>query len=160
MLILSILHHIFLSDEEIEKLINGEKLEVTGVSLPVWFQNGNTSEPAEEVFCKYRLLCSNDPEPIKHYMKKGSKGYAIEIRQNKDKPKFPSHWKSMSEEDQNVWFAENIPNDITNARSVANGGSDYLHFQEFNKVKQKNKFYTIYHNVEIKTMQSLLRTIS
>ena len=53
---LIISHYLYLNREQRYLLHeNKEPIEVHGISVPVWFQKGNTSEPAKEVFCKYRI---------------------------------------------------------------------------------------------------------
>lgn len=52
---LTISHYIYLTKEQRYDLHNGKEVSVIGVSVPVWFQKGTTSEPAQEVFCEYTL---------------------------------------------------------------------------------------------------------
>lgn len=56
--ILSISHYIYLTREQRYAVFSEEQVETVGVSVPVWFKGGNTSEPAKEVFCRY--IISND----------------------------------------------------------------------------------------------------
>jgi hypothetical protein len=60
MLTLTVSHNIFLTKKQRYELSVVEStLEVIGISFPVWFYKGKTSEPAKEVFCKY-ILSIND----------------------------------------------------------------------------------------------------
>ena len=52
---LTISHYVYLNREQRYDIHDLKPVEVIGVSVPVWFNNGNTSEPAKEVFCK--LFC-------------------------------------------------------------------------------------------------------
>ena len=52
---LTISHYIYLTREERYALFEGKRLETIGVSVPVWFRKGDTSEPTQEVFCKYTI---------------------------------------------------------------------------------------------------------
>ena len=60
MLTLVISHNINLSREERYNLHQGKPVTTVGVSVPVWFEKGNTSEPAQEVFVLYRLTNTSD----------------------------------------------------------------------------------------------------
>ncbi len=60
MLTLSIAHNIFLKDSQIKELSEKKKIKITGVSVPVWFFKGTTSEPGTEVFCNYTISYKED----------------------------------------------------------------------------------------------------
>lgn len=61
---LTISHNVFLNSDERDQLsAPGGQVETAGVCLPVWVRGKVTSEPAEEVVCRYRVV--NDPgEPV------------------------------------------------------------------------------------------------
>src|SRR5262252_8141079 len=61
---ITVLHNIFLTRDERYKLASGEDVETVGVSVPVWFHRGKTTEPAVEVFCKYKLTNAPVQTPI------------------------------------------------------------------------------------------------
>src|SRR4051812_16170652 len=49
-------HQIFLTGEQRRALTKPESdVQVTGISVPVWVRGKETTEPAQEVFCNYRL---------------------------------------------------------------------------------------------------------
>ncbi len=48
-------HHIFLTPEQIEG-IQDREVETVGHCVPVTWENGETDEPAEEVFCLYKII--------------------------------------------------------------------------------------------------------
>lgn len=52
---LTISHIIHLSDEDIDLLISGKEVIVTGVCSPVTTGKNYCSEPAYEVFCEYNI---------------------------------------------------------------------------------------------------------
>lgn len=52
---LTVSHYIYLTKEQRYDIHNGKEVSVIGTSVPVWFQKGTTSEPAQEVFCEYTL---------------------------------------------------------------------------------------------------------
>ena len=52
---LTVSHYIYLSREQRYELNDGKDIEIVGICVPVWFQKGNTSEPAQEIFCKYKI---------------------------------------------------------------------------------------------------------
>lgn len=149
MLVLSILHSIFLSEEEALRLINGEEVQVVGVSLPVWYSKGNTSEPAEEVFCKYVL--TNKPEYIP--VKTENDGYLVNIPSITEQPK---DWEKMPEHQKIEWTSKNVEGLLPKSKN----GNEYMHFKEFNKIKKKGKFSTIVHVFEIKYMKSLIESLA
>ena len=52
---LTISHYIYLTKEQRYALHERQPIEAIGISVPVWFNKGNTSEPAKEIFCKYQI---------------------------------------------------------------------------------------------------------
>lgn len=84
---LTISHHIYLDEEEKKDLEADKQIEVTGISVPVWFEKGNTSEPAKEVFCKYYIEKTNVETPIKAL----NNGYVIKLSDIKKEKEFREH---------------------------------------------------------------------
>jgi len=162
MKILSILHNIFLTPDEINQLLSQQEIEVIGASLPVWFYKGNTSEPAEEVFCKYRL--TNNPEY--KTIKTEKNGYAInmpQIPQTYVKPErlTDEEWRELTAIEQTEWYEKNqTPVSANNLKSIDNGGAEYLHFKEHSKITKNNKAIMLIHTVEIRTTEWLKSTFS
>lgn len=159
MLTVTISHHLYLTREQRYQLINGEDVTVTGVSTPVWFFHGNTSEPAEEVFCEYILTNRNDLDYKSIQFR--NCGYKINMPQYPDgwkEPKRPSNeqWRQWTKKKQELWYERNqIPDTANNLRDLKDGGSAYLKFREYNKVKRHGKMVNIVHFVEITTIESL-----
>lgn len=161
MLILSILHNIFLSTEQAKQLHNGEDVEVIGASLPVWYFKGNTSEPAEEVFCKYTLTNKKSDEPLAVALSEARDSYIINM------PQLPADyvprtyldddvWRAMTVEEQIDWYQDNpVPDSSKNLLPVKEGGSGYLHFKEHGKILVNNRQVATMHVVEIKSLDLL-----
>jgi len=162
MKILSVFHNVYLTSEEILQLIGGQEVNVIGASLPVWFHKGTTSEPAEEVFCKYTLTNKINHESIKT----NKNGYVINMPQTPGDYKIPvkltnDEWRLLTPLQQMEWY-ENNPSPINayNLNSIKDGGSEYLYFKEYSKVKRNNKTIMIIHTVEIRTVEWLKSTFN
>lgn len=162
MKILSVFHNIYLIPEEILQLIGGQNVHVIGASLPVWFHKGTTSEPAEEVFCKYTLTNKIDHESIKTE----KDGYVINMPQIPNDYKAPARltddeWRQLSPLQQIEWHENHpVPISVYNLNSIKDGGSEYLHFKEHSKIKRNNKLVMIAHAVEIRTIEWLMSTFN
>jgi hypothetical protein len=147
---LTISHYIYLTREQRYALHEGNKLEVTGVSVPVWFKKGNTSEPAQEIFCKYTI--SNDSSSNRSIVPTTT-GYEINLPQ---KLKFAN--ESVPEETQvvvSVYLG-------TSERllDINDGGSEWLEFRQFSKIQQGTNKFNVVHFVEIKPIELLEDTLS
>lgn len=132
MLTLTISHNIFLTREQRYLIANKEKIEVIGVSVPVWFYRGNTSEPAKEIFSKYILTNLETNEAIL----RTKEGYQINL---------PQKVESSSVEKRLL--------DITD------GGAECLFYREFNKVS-KPTTYDLIHFVQIMPIEMMEKTLS
>jgi hypothetical protein len=154
-LTLVITHHIFLTKKQRYSLVNGESISVIGISLPVWFdgQSGYTTEPAVEVFCKYKI-CKNEKSTV---VKTTKLGYEINIPfLLNNQEKLPDElWRKMSFDEQEKWYQDNTtPPNVENLRDIADGGAEYLRLEELKKVKSPITADVI-HSVEIKTIEAL-----
>lgn len=158
MLVLSIAHNLFITEQDAMRLYQGEDIEIVGHCLPVWYLAGNTSEPAEEVFCKY-ILTNN----LKNYAIKIEKdGFKINMPQLPVDYKPPvtpddTAWLKMTEEDRIKWYAAQAeaPPTARNLLPSNLGGFEFLHFKEYNKIKKNDNFTTVIHIVEIKYQKVL-----
>lgn len=146
---LTISHYIYLRREERYKLHNGESLEITGISVPVWFHRGNTSEPAKEIFCKYKLT----NEPTNKIIVSTEEGYQINLPQKLE------------------LGGENVPKEVQDVVSVKlgtserlldtkDGGSELLEFRQYNKIKKDIQEFNVVHFVEIKPYELLRDTMN
>jgi len=162
MKILSVFHNIYLTQEDVANLVDMQDVHVIGASLPVWFYKGTTSEPAEEVFCKYTLTNNKEHQPIKTE----KDGYIINLPQlPEDYTPTPrltdDEWRELSAIDQMEWYDNHpTPMSANNLKSVRDGGGEYLHFKEYSKIKRNNKVVTIIHVVEIRTKEWLMNSFN
>lgn len=145
---LIISHNIYLNREQRYALHERTPQDAVGISIPVWFHKGNTSEPAKEIFCKYQI--TNDSS-IKAVVPTND-GYIINIPQH---IKFKSN--SISEEvrdflNQNISTSEKL-------LDLKDGGSEWLDFRSFGKISHNEIIYNVIHFIEIKPMESLLSTL-
>lgn len=133
---LMISHNIFLNKKQRYALHAGETIEVFGVSVPVWIEAKYNSEPAEEIFCKYILTNQDKSTPIYQT----EEGYEINLPQ-------------ISEPG-----TENLTSEAL--LDVSDGGAGgSLEFREHSKIHLKSETLDVYHFVEIKTEETLLRTL-
>jgi hypothetical protein len=116
--------------------MDGQELNIIGVSVPVWVYQGKTSEPAHEIFCKYKIT----PDEYKMILKQVDLTYEIVL------PK-----ESFNPEDKK----EN-PISLKNLLDLKDGGVEWLAFRQFGKIKRKNKkTISVVHFVEIKPIEEL-----
>ncbi len=154
---LVISHNVFLADEEIKTLVNGEPIIIIGACVPVWFDKGDTSEPVTEVFCEYRL--KNDSEKA-CFITSNKRGFSINLPQipkgYEEPKKVPDdRWRKMSTLKQQEWYDRHKK--PISADNLLNSG--YLRFDKRKKTKQDNKTISILHNVEIKKIEALLESL-
>ena len=62
---LTVSHYLYLTKEQRYSLNEGKDIDVVGICVPVWFSKGNTSEPAQEIFCKYKIQNPRQGDNIK-----------------------------------------------------------------------------------------------
>lgn len=76
---LTIAHNIFMDRDQRYALVKAAdtSVEVMGVCVPVWLHNGKTSEPAQEVFCQYKLCNFGDE------IKVNDDGFEIQLASQK-----------------------------------------------------------------------------
>jgi len=153
MLTLSITHNIFLTKEERYRLHQREPVETMGVSLPVWFYRGNTSEPAQEVFCKYFLTNKPENSPIVNMRV----GYQINMPQKQELPPelqhLPPHITQSLGYNQEIMTTQNL-------LDVQDGGGEWLYFRQYNKVRKNRRVFNVVHFVEIKPIEKLMETLT
>ena len=164
---LFVTHSVFLTEEQIEKVVSGEGVESIGHCVPVWVdaKTGRTTEPAKEIFCLYLVNNSSDNErDVKLLPRK--KGYEIFIpNSSKWSPPPPvdyekiSVWSSedrmalMSEMDK-WWFSNPKPMDASN---LSRG---YLRFDTRKTNKMGKKTYSEQHVVEISSWGRLFESLA
>lgn len=135
MLTLNVSHNIFLTKQQRYDLCKIDTVvETIGVSVPVWFYKGRTSEPAKEVFCKY-ILSINDN---KNAIKKFAEGYIVNLPKNLDKVSNPMYEILKDEKDL---------------------GKEMVQYKEYSISKIKKIKYQVMHVVEIYDESILLNSI-
>lgn len=136
MLTLTVSHNIFLSKEQRYSLSEpGYIAEVVGVSVPVWFLSGSTSEPAKEVFSIYRLVISDENKAIS----KHSQGYFINLPRTLQTISIPVAQILMDPED---------------------GGRGTLQYKEYSASRSKGRKFNVVHTIEIYDESELLGSIT
>lgn len=154
MLTLVISHYIYLNREQRYKLFDGENIETFGVSVPVWFDKGTTSEPAKEVFCRYLVKNVKNHEAIKTL----KDGYEINIPQSvRPLAKFEE------QEDYSINSKKKISNYFDRSLKLLDpedGGAEWLEFKQYATMKHKRKKVEVVHSVEIKDIRILENTLS
>lgn len=161
-LVLSVSHNIFLTKEQRYNLIKGIPVEVIGVSVPVWYFKGITSEPGIEVFASYYLTNNEEDLPITET----KKGYQINM------PQIPGTWKPIKDSisndewrkltpDQKESYYESIKEPISAKKlfDIDDGGSERLVFDQYNKFKKNKRFVDIVHFVTIKSIEKLEQSL-
>ena len=158
---LTISHHIYIDRQQRHALHNGETLEVTGVAIPVWFQKGNTTEPAPELFCRYKL--SNDRKGAT--IARTTTGFHINL------PHLELLGDLKKQEDENDPELDKMYDEVLKAYQRKYGTSEMLlDFEEGGierseftyqyKVDIDNKLHYALHFVEIKPIEMLQDTLS
>lgn len=128
-------HQILLTSEQRNILSSGGEITVPGVSVPVWVHRNKTSEPAEEVFVKYKIWGEDGAPRIKH----NKEGYDIHMPV-----------KSALDKD-----GDPQPN-LGDLKDVKNNGCEWVAFKQSSKAQLKQgKTLKIIHFVQIKDISEL-----
>jgi hypothetical protein len=136
---LCISHYIYLTKQQRYDLHDKKEIEVIGVSTPVWFDKGTTSEPAKELFVKYNLTNEEENKNISQT----KDGYWINLPQEKNLDK--SVLEKISSK---------------NLLDIQDGGIEELSFRQYNTISYQNKKFNIIHFVEIKPIEFLTNSLS
>lgn len=161
MLSLAIHHNIHLTRDQRYALHAGDVVETIGVSVPVWFMNKLTSEPAKEVFCKYKLKNPKKDVPIRIL----STGYEISIpyREGTKLEISDEEWRdlNMNNKEKLEEMYKGLVQEVSskNLLDIKDGGTGHLVYREHNKVKQGDDVLSIMHFVCMSAMEDLLPTI-
>lgn len=163
-LALFVTHNIFLTNNQINKLIDEKSIKCEGISVPVWVnpKNSKTTEPACEIFCKYEIVTEQKEDDIE-ITKKGYKIYLGKISAKKTKT---INFLEMTEKERidyekkmdNWWKKNALMMDINFLQT-----SKYFRTkikkldQSFNKI---NSIADVQHTIEIKTIDSLIDSLS
>jgi len=131
-------HNVFLTREQCYELVEGNALETTGVNVPVWIYKSKISEPAVEVFSKYKIESEEDN---KLSIKERAKKFEIKIPKGQ------------------VLTPEG-PVSVRDLLDIKDRGGEWLAFKQYHTVKQGRKTINVVHFVEIKRMEDLTETLS
>jgi hypothetical protein len=151
---LSVPHSLFLTEKQRYDLHQGKTIKVIGVSMPVWFHKGSTSEPAEEVFCKYTLYNKKDSNA--YVQKTKNNTYIINLPQIPDDHIEPelsdATWRLMTEDQRSEWYkAHPVPLSSKKLLNMSDGGCQSFNFQ----IQHDTKETSIIHFVLIKRIEEL-----
>lgn len=159
MLKLSIVHNIFLKQEEVNILNSDDEISIIGACLPVWSFNKMTSEPAEEVFCNYEI-----------YNNKSDRAAQVEILKDKYIIYLPDYCHKTYSELTKKQFNKLSINDKRFCSKVNNkiifekqtmlleNYDDAIVFRQYEKIKIGDKTKLIEHFVQIRTIKFLLES--
>lgn len=155
--VLSIAHVLHLTREQRYQWASGEELEVIGTSVPVLIYQGKTSEPAIEIFVKYKLKVSDLA-----YIKSKNNGYEIgsQIELNKLSDDV---WDELTWQEKHEWKKrfKNQPC-VKDILDIKDGGSESIFFHQHNKIKMPNNphhILNVIHCVEIHDIQQLQQSL-
>lgn len=158
MLTLTILHNIYLSKEQRYSLATGNTIEIIGISVPVWFYQGSTSEPAREIYCKYTLENNKDKKSGVFFNKDGYKINIPQFPKNYKIPKLKDKLMAMNKYEE--WYKNNIPVSGKDMLDLEDGGIKYMEFREYGKFIYGVDVIGLMHTIEIKPVESLIKTLS
>ena len=161
MLNLTIQHVIALTRNQRYALHEGINLVVVGVSVPVWYMNKATSEPAKEVFCKYSITNTKDDTPI---MAKGE-GYELVLpyREGKSLEITDEQWRelNMKNPDKLERMYANCVQEVSskNLLDIKDGGCSHLSYREHSKIRHEGKELQIVHFIQICDIERLKESL-
>jgi hypothetical protein len=113
-------------------LINDGYFEVIGVSVPVWYHNSETSEPANEIFCKYKIKTTESDIFVRYKANE----YIVHL------PKCNANFK------------------YDDLRDLKDGGIESMDFLYPGRLRNNNKYIRVMHLVQIKDITELIDTMS
>ncbi len=166
-LALFINHNIFLTKEELEKILNKKLVKVIGASVPVWMnvKTTKTTEPAKEFFCEYEIYYDSEEDEII----KSESGYDIFLKKvDWEKPKTISLEDSLKmtyqerilyeKEIQRLWKSNPEPPNLNRLRSK---GIFKKSITELNVTLDEigNSVIDIQHVLNIKNIKDLNETL-
>lgn len=161
MLNLTIQHMIHLTRDQRYAVHEGIELVVPGISIPIWFMEKVTSEPAVEVFCRYYLKNPKQDVPVQ--IKDDGFEISLPCRPGKELGLTDEQWRELNlkNPDKLDRMYKNTPSEVSskNLLDLRDGGSARLMYREQNKLKQNDKFLNVMHFIQIGDMQVLLDSL-
>jgi hypothetical protein len=163
MLSLAIHHNIYLSRDDRYALHNGTEVTTVGVSVPVWFMEKTTSEPAREVFCRYVLKNPHEEVPVQIL----EDGYEICLpcREGTKLNITDEEWRGLffnHPDKLNTMYRMQVEEvSSKNLLDARDGGCGGLAYREHNKINRSNgSVLTVMHYVTIEPIEVLLDSIT
>lgn len=163
---LFVTHNIFLTEEQIENILNRNTINVIGHCVPVWINSktGKNTEPANEIFCNYKINNMEDKE--KEIMKIPKKGYEIFLPQCKWKPPEEIDYDkiaSMTSEERQLFMKKRDEWWFSNPKPFCEEDlkKGYIRF-EIKDTEQKiyRKSFYAHHVIEISIIDKLISTLT
>jgi hypothetical protein len=160
-------HHVFLTDDQISDLVSGSPVSCLGHCVPVWIdaKTGRTTEPAKELFCRYRLFNSDEKSMAVERIK--GEGYSVWLPRTRGwSPPDPLDFEEMSgwssekraellKKRDEWWFNNPRPPD---AEDLSRG---YLRFEvKETDLKIGRRKYSSQHMVEISSVERLTGSLT
>ena len=163
MLSLVIHHNLHLTREQRYALHEKNTMECIGVIVPVWVSGAMTSEPAREVFCRYRIKNTGEKAPIK--LVDGGFELTIPDRQPIAPPQCISNeeWREMTEQEKEEIASFQMPGSSSlNLLDLKDGGTGTLMYREHSKIRADGHpgSVAIVHLVQIRPIEDLKTTCS
>ena len=160
MLNLTINHNVHLTRNQRYGLFDGESVETIGIAVPIWINEGKTSEPGREVFCRYILHNTKEETPVK-FLENGFE-ITIPYRPAKDNRQLSDRdWLDLSMKNPDAlknYYAQRVMEvSARNLLDMPDGGSQCLIYREHDKI-QKNDMNVV-HYVKIEDMDVLLKSL-
>jgi hypothetical protein len=157
---LTISHHLFLSQKKRYSLHNKKHIKIIGSNIPIWYYKGETSEPAEEIFCQYLLT----NEGNKKFILSDLEGYTINLPTipiDWKKPNLSNEeWRKMNQEKKDNWYKTHTrPESSFDLLDPPDGGRQLI-FSVIHIKKIKGCQTLITHIVVIKDTLELLNTVT
>ena len=150
---LTVSHYLYLSKKERYSLNDGNTVEVIGICIPVWFSKGTTTEPAKEVFCKYKL---NNTRETKVNIKMLDEGFEL------DMPYFDEEDQMHTSEftkDEKQFIVKKIGTSES-LLDLKDDGFEKAEFKLYQKLLAGNELHHLIHYIDIKPIELLLDTIN
>ena len=161
MLNLTIQHMIHLTREQRYAVHEGIELVVQGISIPIWFMDKVTSEPAKEVFCRYYLKNLKGDIPVQ--IKNDGFEISLPFRPGKKMDLTDEQWRELNlrNPEKLELMYKNTPSEVSsiNLLDLKDGVSGRLMYREHNKLKQNDKLLNVMHFIQIGDMQTLLDSL-
>jgi len=152
-------HHIYLTEAERYALNQGTCVNTVGISIPVWFYKGSTSEPAHELFCDYELV--NSKSDLSVINTTDQFGYYINLPQIPKDYKPPKkitdeEWYKLPPHKIKAYYEENKrPLCSERLLNPKDGGGAYLAWRQNDIVKKDKKMLHITNLVHIRDVSEL-----